>query len=941
MKILKRLLLFFLIFIVLLLGAAFLVPVIFKDKLLVMAQNVINENVNAEVVIGDVDVTIFKSFPDLTLELNDLEVKGTGPFADITLASLESIMVTMDIMSVIGGENITVSSIGIVGPNVHVLVLADGMANWDIMKESDETEVAEDGAEESGSFKLALKEYFIERGRVIYDDLSYGFRLDLFGLDHSGSGALDEDLFTLKTLTTADTVNVIYEGIPYLNRSAADLKVDLEMDIENSKYTFLENTALIDQLPLKFDGYVAMPTDDIEMDLTFGAAQTDLRYLLSLIPAEFMKDLEGVDVAGNFGLDGEVKGIYNDSIMPTFKLDLSVAEGRVAYPDLPKSIEAINIDAHINSPDGADMDKMAIDVTRCDVRIADGPISAKLKLRTPMSDPNIDLDLAAQINLANLKDAMPLEKSDDLNGSITADVKLKGAMSAIEEERYEDFHASGEVILLDMAYSSDSLPYDLGIDKAYMAFSPEFLELTQLDVKIGNSDLAAQGRVDNYLAWLLKDETVKGSFDIQSQMFDLVELMGSYESDSTAAEGTATSEGVEETMEVLEVPGNIDFQLTAAIKELIYDNLPMTNVVGDIRIKDRKAELSHFGMEVLDGTVEVNGAYATPEGSKPAVDFGFDVRNMNINKSAEYIETIMTLAPIAKSCEGRYNAKMHMKCELDEQMEPLLNTMTGGGNVSTGDVDIKGFQPMVDLAEALKIKEISSTQVNDVRFDFTFSDGKVFIQPFDVKVDRLDATIAGSTSFEQEIDFVMNTEVPTDIMGGDAVGFISGLAGDANKLGMNFSVGDKIKVDVLVKGTIDKPKIKVRPTGVGENIMETVKEEINKEIDKQKEKALEEARKQADKLMEEAEKQAQVVRDEAKKLADQLKDEGYKQAQKLEDDAKDPFAKIGAKIAADALRKESDKRAQQVIDEGNKNADKVLDAARKQADKLLEKAAEI
>lgn len=940
MKIVKRLFLILLILIVLLLGAAFLVPVVFKDKLLMMAQDVINENVNAEVLIGDVDLTIFKSFPDLTLELNDLKINGSGPFKDITLASLERLMVTLDVMSVIKGQDISINSIGIVGPKVHALVLADGLANWDILKESEDTEETVEESTESGSFKLALDEYFIERGRIIYDDLSLGFRLDLFGLDHSGSGALDEDLFTLKTLTTADTVNVIYEGVPYLNRSMADLKVDLEMDMENAKYTFLENTAQIDQLPLKFDGYVAMPSDDIEMDLTFGAANTDLRYLLSLIPAEFMKDLEGVDVAGDFGLDGEVKGIYNDSLMPAFKLDLTVTDGRVAYPDLPKSIEAINIDAHINSPDGADMDKMAIDVTRCDVRIAEGPIRAKLKLRTPMSDPNIDLDLAAQLNLANLKDAMPLEQSEDLNGSVTADVKLKGAMSAIEEERYQDFHASGEVILLDMAYSSDSLPYDMGIDNAYLSFSPEFLEVTQLDVQIGNSDLAAKGRIDNYLAWLLKDETVKGSFDIQSQKFDLVELMGSSEGEAATTESTG-ADGVEEAMEVLEVPGNIDFQLTAGIKELIYDNLPMTDVVGDIRVKDRKAELSHFGMKVLDGTVKLNGAYATPEGSQPMVDFGFDIRNMNIKKSAEYIETIMTLAPIAKSCEGRYNAKMDMKCALDDKMEPVLSTLTGGGNVSTGDVDIKGFQPMVELAEALKIKEISSTKVNDVHFDYTFADGKVYIQPFDVKVDRLDATVAGSTSFEQEIDFVMNTEVPTDVMGGEAVGFISSLADDANKLGMNFSVGDKIKVDVLAKGTIDKPKIKVRPTGVGENIMETVKEEINKEIDRQKEKALEEAREQADKLMEEAEKQAQKVRDEAKKLADKLKEEGYAQAQKLEDDAKDPLAKIGAKLAADALRKETDKRAQQVIDEGNKNADKVLDAARKQADNLLEKAAEI
>ena len=940
MKIIKRTVIAVLILLVLLIGAAFIVPIMFKDKLLKMAQDEINNTVNAEVLIGDVDITIFKSFPDLTLKLQDLEVKGTGLFSDVTLASIDGLLVTVDIKSVLGGENIKVKKIGMDGPKVHVKVMADGVANYDIMKESDDVEEASTDEGTEGGFKLALEEYSISDGRIIYDDISLGFRLDLFGLDHTGSGDLNDDLFTLKTLTTADTVNVIYEGIPYIDHSKVDLKMDMEMDMAASKYTFQENELLLDELPLKFNGYVAMPTDDIDMDLSFKAEKTDLRYLLSMVPAEFLEDLEGVDIAGKFGLAGEVTGIYNDSIMPGFNIDLTVDNGRIAYPDLPKSIDDIFIQANVNSPQGMSMDGMVVDVPKFDMRIADGPIKVRLNLKRPISDPYIDLDLAAQINLDNLKDAMPLEESEALNGSITADIKLKGAMSAVEEERYEDFYAAGELIVIGMNYSSDSLPYDVVIDKAYMSFSPEYLELGQFDLKIGGSDLSANGRIDNYLSWLLKDETVKGNFTMRSKKFDLLELMGEEEEEGTAE---TTGEAVEDTiaLAVLEVPAKVDFTLDAGFDLLVYDNLDMKNVRGAIVIKDQKASLRDLKMELLGGTVNVNGSYSTPKDSRPLVDFNYDVRNMDIKTSAEYIHTIQTLAPIARSCTGKFSTNMNFNCELDNEMAPVESTLTGSGSLSTGNVSIDGFQPLVDLAQALKIKELESTSVNDVRLDYNFYDGKVFVKPFDVKIDRLDATIAGSTSFEQDIDYVMNTEVPTDIMGSDATAFLEGLSDEANKLGADFSVGDKIKVDVLITGTIDEPKITVRPKGVGQNIMETVKEEINKEIDKQKAAGLEEARKQADLLMVEAEKQAQVLRDEAKKLSDQARAEGYAQAQKLEDDASDPFAKIAANIMAEALRKETDKQADNINKEADKQANQLLNVARQQADKILEEAAKI
>jgi hypothetical protein len=77
-------------------------------------------------------------------------------------------------------------------------------------------------------------------------------------------------------------VNVVFDGIKYLKNVKADIKADLDMDMPNMKFTFKENEATINQLVLGFDGWLAMPGDDIDMDIKWDTKKTDFGTLLSL-----------------------------------------------------------------------------------------------------------------------------------------------------------------------------------------------------------------------------------------------------------------------------------------------------------------------------------------------------------------------------------------------------------------------------------------------------------------------------------------------------------------------------------------------------------------------------------------------------------------------------------------------------------------------------------
>jgi hypothetical protein len=97
MKIFKRLLLIAVVFLVLVLGAAAAFPFVFKDEILAAVKKEINVNLTAKVDFEDVNLSLFRHFPHVSVGLENYSVTGTDVFDKITLAKGELLDVEVDL----------------------------------------------------------------------------------------------------------------------------------------------------------------------------------------------------------------------------------------------------------------------------------------------------------------------------------------------------------------------------------------------------------------------------------------------------------------------------------------------------------------------------------------------------------------------------------------------------------------------------------------------------------------------------------------------------------------------------------------------------------------------------------------------------------------------------------------------------------------------------
>ena len=909
----------FLVLLILVIAAPFL----FKDKLVQLVKDEANKNLNAKVDFGDFDLTLFSSFPDFRFKIQKVSVINIEPFKGDTLAYIKELSFDLNIKSVISGDKYQVNSIVLDEPIINGIVMADGKANWDIAKPSTDTTAATPADTSATKFALKLNSLEIKHAKISYNDMQGNMSAVLKDMNYTMSGDFTQDIFTMSNLLDIAEMTYNMSGVGYLTKVKTHFKADINMDMPNMKFTFKENELALNDLGFSFDGFIAMPKEDIDMDLKFAAKQTEFKSILSLIPSVYSKDFASVQTKGKLKLDGMAKGTMHTSAdgksdkYPSFVVNLGIADAMFKYPSLPKSVNNINIDVHVENQKDY-LDATTIDVNKFHLEMAGNPINMWAHVKTPISDPDLAAEIKGIIDLASVKEFVPLEKGDEMSGTIKADIAAAGRMSSIDKKEYDKFKMSGSLEIDKMNYKTTTLPYEVLLNVMKLNFTNQFVELSSFDALMGKSDIKAQGKIDNFLQYIFKDSLIKGDFSVQSNLLDLNQLMSSSSTATTTAPAAADTAATG----VAEVPGNIDFNLNANFVKVLYDNLTIDNMVGNIVVRQQKVDMTNLKLGVLGGNVLMNGYYETTNPKKPTVNMTFKVDNFDIQKTFEAFNTVQKIAPIGKYAKGMFTATLEgFKAELDEKMEPVLSSMHGSGVFKTNSVSIGGFPPFMKLGEALKIEQLKNMTLQNVIADYEFKDGRLALRnPVKVKVDKINAEITGSTGFDQTIDYNWKMDIPTEMFGSQANSMAASLLGQANTAaGTSVSLPKTIKANVGFGGTVTNPTVK---TGMKNGEAgATVKDAL---VNTAKDKANEEAQK----ILADAQAQVEKIKAEAQAASDKIKSEGYAAADKQVEDVKNPLAKIAAKKAAEVAKKEVDKQAQKVLDESDARCNKILEDAK-------------
>ncbi|RSK23808.1 AsmA family protein [Hymenobacter metallilatus] len=414
-----------LVLVVLVTGVA-LAPVLFKDKIRAAFDKQLAQRVRAQVQYdpANVDVTLLSTFPNLALRLNQLRIIGQDSFARDTLAYLPEVRVGLDLMSVVRGSQIKIKNITLEQPDLHIKVLKSGQANWDVYV-SDSAAAAK--GQDTTAVNLAIQGWQINNGRLRYEDLSIPFGMQLRGVNHSGSGDFERNIFDMVSQTTAESFSMQYDGTEYVTNKKLDADVTMAMNLEKMLFTFKDNQVKLNDFPATFQGTIGLPNaTDITYDLTFKALETDFRNILSLVPGAYTSQFKDIEATGKVAFDGYFKGVQNAVKMPGYGLNLVVKDGSFHYPQLPQRARNINVDMAVDNPSGF-TNNIKVNVKQFHLDLGTNPIDGRVAI-DGLEPMKVDGRVKANVDLTEMMKVYPVQDLL-LRGKLFVDATARGTYS--------------------------------------------------------------------------------------------------------------------------------------------------------------------------------------------------------------------------------------------------------------------------------------------------------------------------------------------------------------------------------------------------------------------------------------------------------------------------------------------------------------------------------
>ena len=782
---------------VVLLAATVAIPFIFKGKIEGLVKDNINKSINAKVDFSDVNLSIFRHFPKLSVALDNLQVIGVDEFAGDTLVSVKDFDLSLDVMSVISGDQMKIASIDLNEPRIHAISTKDGKANWNITKPTPETTTEK----ESKPFKLNLKHYGIHNGYINYQDAAANMSMVIVNLEHNGNGDFTSDLLTLATKTSADTITFKYGGIPYLNKVKASIDLDIKIDNPQRKYSFETDKIQLNDLQVSTGGAFQILNDSTyNMDITFKAPSTSFKSILSFIPSIYQNNFASIKTNGQAALNGFVKGNYSKKQLPAFQLNLSVKDGFFQYPDLPAPVKNINFQVKVDNPDGI-TDHTVVDIPQGHIELAEEPFDFKLLVKTPISDLYVDAVAKGKLDLSKVAQFVKLPDGTQIKGLLNADMSMNGNTNALKAKQYDKFNAKGTIALNNFYYASKDYPKGVQVNSYLMTFNPKNVTLNNADGQYLDTKFVANGYLNNVLDYALKNEPLDGVLTFKAGYVNLNELMGV--SADTTTKSTATSAP-------FLVPANLNLTLNAAIEKVLYNKLTIQSLSGALQVADETVKMTNIKGNALDGQMTINGSYSTKiNKKKPEISLSYDVKNVDVQKTFQAFNTIQKLMPVGEYLGGKMSSQLTMKGNLGDNMTPDMNTMNGNGNMLLLQGVLSKFTPVAKVAQVLNINQLNQDiSLKDLKGVFEFANGKVLIKPFNVKMKDIDMEIGGLNGLDKSIDYTVNMKVPRALMGNQGNALINNLTAQAASKGVPVKVADIVNLQVKLGGFMNNPTVK-------------------------------------------------------------------------------------------------------------------------------------
>jgi len=507
---------------------------------------------------------------------------------------------------------------------------------------------------------------------------------------------------------------------------------------------------------------------------------TDLKFDLATVKEFYPIDEDTLSMRGRLTANATLKGKADKIEKAVQKGKVSLTNGYISYKSLGKPIQDLTLESTLDGP--------VMKISKASFKTGDNSLSVTGTITDYLSDNrSINLNINGNADLAEIPTYYDLKPTiTKLNGKADLNLKATGPISKPARMQFD-----GQLTVTNMNMDGDGIVQPIANLNGKLDLNPKTAKLTSLKFKIGSSDIALNGSLADYMAYLKAEKDRKAT----------PQLSGSYKSNLLNLDELIDWSDTTTSKTPINLP-DLKSSVNASIGKLIVTGVTMHNLQAQATTTPKQIKLNKATVEMFDGKASGAFTWDVPKPDHTMITFHGNLDSLQASTFFKEYPILGKKSKFHENITGAFSADVDYYSELNVYLDPLIQTTKMNGSFGMTKARLKGHPVQDKIASLLKANEFRNIALDEWKSTFKMTNSVLTIKNLRLTSGDIGMELNGT---QQMVKGDINYQIKLDLPGrfkNTIASVITKQAADALT-----QKNGTIMLPLRVTGTQEDPKI--------------------------------------------------------------------------------------------------------------------------------------
>jgi hypothetical protein len=713
---------------------AWLLVWLFEDKIKALAIESINANVNTEIKVSSIEMSVWKHFPDVSLVFNQVSMSNAQPYkAPGKLLEADQIALSFSIWNLFGNDY-TVKKAFVKNGAINLLRDKDQNVNYIFWKQ--------DSISTGNKLKLEFELLQFEKVNFRYLDVPSQTEAISFINKLKLKGRFSDEIFDVQADvdTKLSRLEVDYKDYGKDKQLLANLF--LKINTQTSSIEIAPSELKLEALKLNIAGNWDYAGEGNMLDLKLEGKDMDIRALLSLIP-ELSKQLDEYDSDGDFFFSAEIKGRLSENNNPAVVASFGVNNGSIRNKKRKLNIRNLQLNGSYNNGKKQSLKSSIIDISTFDFQTATGRSKGRFRLENP-DQPIIDLKADLNLMISEVYSFFENDRIVAPEGKCIGQVIIKGDfnnLKKINQQGFRSIIASGSLQLSNCSFSLKDSDIRYEQFSGSVNFDNNDIIVNNLSGSVSGTFMSINGRLGNVFSYLAgSQQQLSIDANLEARDVDLDNFISK-----------ETKLGKEQY--ALDFPEQILVNIKAQVDVFRFRNFTAKEINGQIKLRNGVLETQQLRFRTMDGSVDAIGFLKQNSTGDFTLDCRAKFSKVDIRTLFYAFDNFGQNTLIDANIKGVLNADLLFKAQMKANLTIDEKNVYALADIQISNGELINFEPLNALSRFISLDELKWIRFSALKNTIEIKQGKIHIPKMDINSSALNLTLSGTHSFENDMDY--------------------------------------------------------------------------------------------------------------------------------------------------------------------------------------------